>query len=59
MTAVIGTNTASSSFTTVHLDGRKDWIIAQRNALLSWTGDGLIVRPKLNLQMVLPNNFTT
>ncbi|KAF2671096.1 hypothetical protein BT63DRAFT_477646 [Microthyrium microscopicum] len=51
LTAIIGTNKTASSFTTVHLDGRTDWIVAQRNGLVSWTGHNLIVKPKLNFSM--------
>jgi hypothetical protein len=52
VTATIGTNTTSSSLATVYLDGRVDWMIAQRNALLCWTGHNLVLTPKLNFQMV-------
>jgi hypothetical protein len=52
VTVTIGTNTTSSSFATVYLDGRVDWMVAQRNALLCYTGHNLILEPKLNIQMV-------
>jgi len=50
LTAIIGTNSTSTSLSTVNLDGRLDWVIAQRNALLAWTGEALIVKPKVNFQ---------
>lgn len=37
----------------MHLDGRLDWIIAQRNALLAWTGHTLSIKPQINTSMTL------
>lgn len=37
--------------TIIHLDGRLDWMIAQRNALLAWTGHTLTLSPRANLRM--------
>ncbi|KAF2402641.1 hypothetical protein EJ06DRAFT_528736 [Trichodelitschia bisporula] len=48
ITALIATKSPATSFATVHLDGRVDWILAQRSALLAWTGHGLTVRPSIN-----------
>lgn len=50
--ALIATKSASTSFTVVHLDGRLDWMVAQRNALLAWTGHTLTIKPKLNKDLV-------
>ena len=51
-TALIGTKTAITSLVVVHLDGRLDWMVAQRNALLAWTGHTLALSPALNAKMV-------
>lgn len=53
LTALISTKSLVSSFAVVHLDGREDWIIAQRQALMAWTGHGLSVRPKVNTKLSL------
>jgi hypothetical protein len=39
--------------TVLHLDGRLDWMIAQRSALLAWTGHNLVVRPRWNTRLSL------
>lgn len=51
LTAIIGTNSISTSMSTINLDGRIDWIVSQRNSLLAWTGQALIVKPKINFQL--------
>ena len=51
ITALISTKSPLTSFTVVHLDGRLDWIVAQRDALLAWTGQSLYVKPKLNYKL--------
>lgn len=51
-TALIGTKSPMTSLVVVHLDGRLDWMIAQRNALLAWTGHTLSLSPRLNTSMV-------
>lgn len=43
----------------VHLDGRLDWMIAQRNALLAWTGNNLTLTPRINTKMSLAHWGTT
>lgn len=53
MTALISTKSPLTSFATVHLDGRLDWIIAQRSALLAWSGHGLHITPRVNSRMVV------
>jgi len=55
ITALISTKSPISSIVTVHLDGRQDWIISQRQALLSWTGQTLTLRPQYNVKLGLAN----
>ncbi|KAF2083315.1 hypothetical protein K490DRAFT_51976 [Saccharata proteae CBS 121410] len=62
ITALISAKSPISTFAVVHLDGRLDWLVAQRNALLAWTGHSLSVRPRINTKMVLAhwgNNHVT
>lgn len=51
ITALISTTSPLTSFAVVHLDGRLDWIVAQRKALLAWTGQSLFVKPRLNYKL--------
>jgi len=51
-TALIATKSPITSLVVVHLDGRLDWMVAQRNALLAWTGHTLSLSPRLNTKMV-------
>lgn len=51
-TALISTKSAITSAVVVHLDGRLDWMVTQRNALLAWTGHTLALSPRLNTSMV-------
>ena len=53
ITAFITTKSLLTSFAVVHLDGRLDWIVAQRDGLLAWTGQSLSVSPKLNLKLAI------
>ncbi|KAF1985505.1 mitochondrial protein Fmp26 [Aulographum hederae CBS 113979] len=53
VTALVSTKSPISTFAVVHLDGRLDWVVAQRNGLLAWTGAALHVRPKMNMKMNL------
>ncbi|KAL1637341.1 Altered inheritance of mitochondria protein 24, mitochondrial [Diplodia intermedia] len=53
ITALVSSKSPVTSFAVVHLDGRLDWLVAQRQALLAWTGHGLSVRPRVNTQMSL------
>jgi uncharacterized protein (AIM24 family) len=53
ITALITTKSPLTSFAVVHLDGRLDWIISQRDALLAWTGQSLSVSPKLNFKLAI------
>jgi hypothetical protein len=52
-TALIATRSKSTSLVVVHLDGRLDWMIAQRKALLAWTGHNLTLSPRLNTKMAI------
>ncbi|KAI1006770.1 Altered inheritance of mitochondria protein 24 [Podosphaera aphanis] len=45
--ALISTKSPITSFTVLHLDGTRDWMVAQRNALLAWTGHSLSLAPTL------------
>jgi uncharacterized protein (AIM24 family) len=54
-TALIATKSSVTSLAVVQLDGRVDWMIAQRNALLAWTGQTLILSPRLNTSMSIAN----
>ncbi|KAF2201202.1 hypothetical protein GQ43DRAFT_455906 [Delitschia confertaspora ATCC 74209] len=51
VTALISTKSPISSIVSVHLDGRQDWIVAQRQALLAWTGHTLSLKPKINSKL--------
>ncbi|KAF2457682.1 mitochondrial biogenesis AIM24-domain-containing protein [Lineolata rhizophorae] len=50
---LVSSTTPNSTFVVIHLDGRIDWIVAQRNGLIAWTGHSLAVRPKVNMKMSL------
>lgn len=47
ITALISTKSPNTTFSVLHLDGTTDWQIAQRNALLAWTGHTLAITPRL------------
>ncbi|KAH7029282.1 mitochondrial biogenesis AIM24-domain-containing protein [Microdochium trichocladiopsis] len=47
ITALIGTKSPTTTFQVLQLDGTTDWMIAQRNALLAWTGHTLAVTPRI------------
>lgn len=51
-TALISTKSSLTSLVVVHLDGRLDWMITQRNALLAWTGHTLKLSPRVSQKMV-------
>ncbi|OXV10889.1 hypothetical protein Egran_01349 [Elaphomyces granulatus] len=51
VTALITVRSPLTSFTVVHLDGTVDWMIAQRRALLAWTGHSLSIRPTINAHL--------
>ncbi|KAG9668500.1 hypothetical protein KCU99_g7748, partial [Aureobasidium melanogenum] len=52
-TALISTKSPLTTFSVIHLDGRLDWMIAQRNALLAWTGHTLSIKPQIDTSMSL------
>ncbi len=52
LSLLIGIRTPNTSFTVLNLDGRSDWIITQKNGLVAWTGQSLIVKLSLNTRMV-------
>ncbi|KAK4119827.1 hypothetical protein N657DRAFT_649785 [Parathielavia appendiculata] len=45
ITALIAAKSPNTTFSVIHLDGTTDWVIAQRNALLAWTGHTLAPTP--------------
>ncbi|MCJ1323033.1 Altered inheritance of mitochondria protein 24, mitochondrial [Xylographa vitiligo] len=53
LTALISTKSPITSFAVIHLNGTLDWMIAQRQALLAWTGQTLSISPVVNRRMSL------
>lgn len=53
VTALVSTKSPISSIVTVNLDGRQDWVISQRQALLAWTGHTLSLKPQYNVKLGL------
>jgi uncharacterized protein (AIM24 family) len=53
ITALIGTKSPTTTFSVLHLDGTTDWMVAQRNALLAWTGHTLSVSPRVHTRLPL------
>lgn len=51
ITALISTKTPISSIVTVQLDGREDWVISQRQALLAWSGVAMQLKPQYNFKL--------
>ncbi|KAK5064272.1 hypothetical protein LTR84_000105 [Exophiala bonariae] len=51
--ALISTKSPLTSFAILQLDGTSDWKLAQRKALLAWTGKTLTVTPSLNTKLSL------
>lgn len=47
LTALVASKSPTATFSVLHLDGTTDWIVAQRNALLAWTGHTLAPTPRL------------
>ena len=52
VTALISSKSPLTSFTVIHLDGTADWMVAQRRALLAWTGQTLTITPTVNYSLV-------
>ncbi|KAI1210268.1 mitochondrial biogenesis AIM24-domain-containing protein [Annulohypoxylon truncatum] len=53
LTALISTKSPTTTFTVLHLDGTTDWMVAQRSALLAWTGHTLTVTPRVQTRLPL------
>ncbi|KAI4638906.1 hypothetical protein J4E93_009656 [Alternaria ventricosa] len=53
VTALVSTKAPISSIVSVNMDGRDDWIVSQRNALLAWTGHTLKLKPQYNVKLGL------
>ncbi len=53
LTALIATKSPNTTFSVLHLDGTTDWMVAQRNALLAWTGHTLAPTPRIQQGMSL------
>ncbi|KAK1147645.1 Altered inheritance of mitochondria protein 24, mitochondrial [Aspergillus melleus] len=51
VTALISVRSPVTSFAVVHLNGAEDWMVAQRRALLAWTGRSLSVKPTINTNL--------
>ena len=47
LTALIAPRSPNTTFAVIYLDGRLDWVVAQRDGLAAWAGDALTVRPRL------------
>lgn len=52
VTALISVRSPVTSFAVVQLNGTVDWMVAQRRALLAWTGHNLLIRPTVNTNLV-------
>ncbi|BAE57589.1 unnamed protein product [Aspergillus oryzae RIB40] len=52
VTALVSVRSPTTSFAVVHLDGSVDWMVAQRRALLAWTGRSLSIKPTINTSLV-------
>ncbi|KAL5355173.1 altered inheritance of mitochondria protein 24, mitochondrial [Aspergillus floccosus] len=51
VTALVSVRSPVTSFAVVHLNGSVDWMVAQRRALLAWTGRSLSIRPTINTSL--------
>ncbi|ROV87393.1 hypothetical protein VSDG_09668 [Cytospora chrysosperma] len=51
VTALIATKSPNTTFSVLHLDGTTDWQVAQRNALLAWTGHTLSITPRIQRRL--------
>ena len=49
--ALITTKSPLTSFAILQLDGTSDWKLAQRKALLAWTGSSLSIRPSISSRL--------
>ncbi|KAL2865519.1 AIM24 family protein [Aspergillus lucknowensis] len=53
VTALISTRSPVTTFAIVHLNGSVDWMVAQRRALLAWTGRSMTIQPRINTNLSL------
>ncbi|KAL1956204.1 hypothetical protein VTO42DRAFT_7551 [Malbranchea cinnamomea] len=53
VTVLLSTRSPTSSFAVVQLDGTVDWMVAQRQALLAWTGHSMKIKPIFNRKLSL------
>lgn len=53
ITALVSPKSTCTSLAVLHLTGTTDWKIAQRKALLAWTGNNLTLTPSLNRRLAL------
>ncbi|KAI9830237.1 MAG: hypothetical protein M1819_005764 [Sarea resinae] len=53
LTALISSKSTTTTFAIVHLNGTIDWMVAQRSALLAWTGHSLAPSPRVNRKLGL------
>ncbi|KAI1653477.1 mitochondrial biogenesis AIM24-domain-containing protein [Daldinia decipiens] len=51
LTALISTKSPTTTFSLLHLDGTTDWMVAQRSALLAWTGHSLSITPRIQYRL--------
>ncbi|KAK6349893.1 Altered inheritance of mitochondria protein 24, mitochondrial [Orbilia brochopaga] len=51
LTCLVSTNSPSTTFAVVELDGAVDWMVTQRAALLAWTGHSIQTTPIVNRRM--------
>lgn len=52
VTALVSVRSPTTSFAVVNLNGSVDWMVAQRRALLAWTGRSLSIKPTINTNLV-------
>ncbi|CAL5874414.1 uncharacterized protein PFLUO_LOCUS8710 [Penicillium psychrofluorescens] len=53
VTALVSVRSPTTSFAVVNVNGSVDWMIAQRRALLAWTGRSLTIKPTVNTNLSL------
>lgn len=49
---LVAPKSANTTLAVLQLDGRLDWVVAQRAGLLAWTGHSLVVKPRVNSRAV-------
>ncbi|KAJ6095034.1 hypothetical protein N7467_002547 [Penicillium canescens] len=53
VTALVSVRSPNTSFAVVNVNGSVDWMVAQRRALLAWTGRSLSIKPTINASLSL------